>query len=498
MSEFRDRMKRARRFALYLVLRPPIEVFRRLPPRLSGTLGAALGVLARYLFPREIRRGLANIGQVFPGAGEAVGKRILAASLRHLGRSMGEFFSYTARPPEAIKGRVGYRGLEDVKDAVARGKGVIILSGHFGNWETAAAATARELPGLAVVARELYDINLSRLIERMRAHFGTLTFDNRDGAAIYRHLRRGGVLVTLVDQESRKVANVPAPIFGIPALAPSGSILMASRAGAALFSVFAVPADGGCTLVFEEMDAPVEGAPPEETLVKFNSRLEKMVREWPDQWVWLHNRWKREASPEQEGAGRSVGAAAVLLALLLASCGGGVPEQSAGVGEGSGESLRSLMRGAKLVQVYQGRVEAEISAAEAVNSVDGRWLEGRGVSVIYHQAGGKRAVLRASSARYDSLRKVMEASGTVRVEAEGLVLETSQLVWDAGKSRITSDAFVKVTRGENVLTGKGLDADTEMENVVIKEDVRILASEPKDLAPALDRGRGDAEKQGRE
>ncbi len=289
---FRDRVKIVRRFLLYLALRPGIEAFRVLPPARSAALGANLAAAARFLFLREAARGLGNIRRALPDLTEAEARRVLARQFRHLGWSLGEYLSMTRRDPRLLEERVRVEGIGAMNDAVARGRGAVVLTAHLGNWELAVAAMAAKIPRLAVVARELYDINLSRFVEGLRARFGVATFDNRDNIGVFRHLKRGGVLATLVDQESRKVANVPAPIFGIPALAPAGPVVLASRAGAALFSGFTYLAGGVHQVDLSPMAEAKEGTPPEQYLAEFNRRLERMVRATPEQWVWLHGRWR--------------------------------------------------------------------------------------------------------------------------------------------------------------------------------------------------------------
>ncbi len=139
-----------------------------------------------------------------------------------------------------------------------------------------------------------------------------------------------------------------------------------------------------------------------------------------------------------------------------------------------------------MTHVVKGRTELEIFADEASTSLDGRSVEGKGVRAVYHRAGGKLAVLRSNSARYDMKRKVLNASGGVRVDAENGRLDAASLVWDAANNRLTSTGKVRVTKGGNVLTGRGLDADPELEQVVIKEDVRILAAEPDEFEPLME------------
>jgi len=481
-----DYWKLARRTALYLVLRPIIEVFRRLPPRISARIGGLAGSLAGRVFPHEIRRGRENIARAFPEMSPAERDFILQDHFRQLGRSVAEYLSYTGREPGAASARVRFSGLDKVREAVARGKGVVVLTGHFGNWEMAAAAFAREVPGTAVVARELYDINLSRFVDRMRGRFGITTFDNRDSIGIYRHLRKGGVIFTLVDQESRKVANVPVSIFGVETLAPSGPVLLALRAGADLFSGFTCPDPAGHLALFEEMPPASGEERPEPSLAEFMRRLEAVVRRWPEAWVWLGARWGRPA--RESAAGIAVKAFILLMAsAILAGCSREPGSSAAGAGISGDNRPNAQMHGVRLFQVSKGKTEVEIYAVEAVQARGGGWVDGRDVRVIYHTTEGKKAVLQATTARYYIFKKILEASGKVRVETENGNLDAADLLWDEGKKSLTSKGFVKVTKGDNVLTGTGMEADPGLEEVVIKDNVRILVREPEELKPLMDK-----------
>jgi KDO2-lipid IV(A) lauroyltransferase len=448
-------------------------------------LGAFAGAVAGRLFLHEARRGRSNIARALPELTGRERERILRAHFRHLGRSVAEYLSYTGRNPARALGRVRFSGLEKIREAVARGKGVVVLTGHFGNWEMAAAAFAQEIPGTAVVARELYDINLSRFVDRMRARFGITTFDNRDSIAVYRHLRKGGVLFTLVDQESRKVANVPVSIFGVSTSAPSGPVLLAARAGSALFSGFTCPDPAGHLALFEEMPPVHDGDAPGDALAGFNRRLEAAVRKWPEAWVWLNARWGK--APDAAAGMLRKAAAVIAVAALFGGCGGGPDSGPGSTGHSGYNRPSAVMRGVRLFQVVKGRTEVEIYAVEAVQARGGGWVDGSDVRVVYHNKDGGKAVLHATTARYYLTRKVLEASGRVRVEAENGNLEATDLVWDAGKGSLTSRGFVKVTKGDNVLTGTGLEADPGLEQVVIKENVRILAREPGELKPLVEK-----------
>ena len=278
------------RAAIYAVVRPVIEAFRILPPRAASWTGQVLGGLAAAALPRFRMEAESNLARAFPDLSSAERSRIAAANFRHLGRELGQYLSLTRRDPRVLKSLVKAEGMDLLEKARSRGKGVIVLTGHMGSWEIAGAFVALSQPNLAVVARDLYDERLNALLNGFRARFNLKVFDNTDTRGILRHLKYGGILGVLVDQYSRRVASVPIPFFGKPAPTPVGPVRLAERTGAAIMMGFLTRTNGGYRLALEKLEAGNDGV-AERWLETFNLRLEAALRENPEQWVWMHDRW---------------------------------------------------------------------------------------------------------------------------------------------------------------------------------------------------------------
>jgi KDO2-lipid IV(A) lauroyltransferase len=229
-----------------------------------------------------------------PELPETARARIAAAHARHLGRSLAEYLSLTARPPALLAREVRIEGLDRVAQARSEGHGIVILTAHFGSWEVAAASMSLALGGLGVIARDLYDIRITRLINRLRSRFKISSYDTADVRGLLRFLKGGGILGVLIDQDSRRVATLPVPFFGHDAATPVGPIRLAERAEASVFMGFIVEEAGGYRLLLEELPDVRTGA--EGVLARFNARLESLVRSHPEQWVWMHDRWRSSAS----------------------------------------------------------------------------------------------------------------------------------------------------------------------------------------------------------
>ncbi len=187
---------------------------------------------------------------------------------------------------------------EYARPALAQGKGVIFLSAHFGNWELLGRWIASEGVPITVVARPPANGEFATWLRDLRKGSG-LEVASKGGSvrALLSVLKRGDALGVLPDQNS---GDVFAPFFGVPAGTPAGPSALALKTGAVLIPVYCPrQSDDTYKLIFRpplpvRYDVPA-GERDAETLrimTDTNRLLEEMVRAYPDQWLWLHNRWK--------------------------------------------------------------------------------------------------------------------------------------------------------------------------------------------------------------
>ncbi len=292
MGRVRHAWKLFLRLAVYVVVRPPVEVLRFLSPERAASVGASLGGFLGAVLPRERRRMVGNLRRAFPDAPDAELDRVARGVFRNLGRMLGEYLSLTARPPSELVSRVQVEGFEHLRRIHDSGRGAIVLTAHLGSWEVAAAATGVALGGLGVVARDLYDDRLTRMVDGWRKRFAVTVFDTRDARGMIRHLKSGGVLAILADQNSPRVENVPVSWFGHPALSPVGPVSLARRTGSSVLLAFTYREGNHHRVVFEPYAESLNGEPDAEVVRAFNRRLEEQVRARPEQWVWMHDRWR--------------------------------------------------------------------------------------------------------------------------------------------------------------------------------------------------------------
>ncbi len=287
----RKRVKRAVRYAL---LRMSAAALALLPLRWVSALGARFGAIAFALAGGERRKALDSLGRAYPEKSEAARTALARATFVHLGRMIFELVCIDEldREVEAwVRWPLPDRAVLDA--ALARKKGVVFVSGHLGSWELLARRVALAGYPCQTIAKETTDERTTALIEKFRAS-STLRsiWRGRSGAAkaMLRALRDGQILGLLIDQDT-DVQSVWVPFFGHPAKTPRAAADLALRTGAAVVMGFCRrEADGRYALAMKEL--PTAGLEAEALTARMTAEIEAAVREAPEQWVWMHRRWK--------------------------------------------------------------------------------------------------------------------------------------------------------------------------------------------------------------
>lgn len=273
-----------------------------LPVRTGLAVGRRLGDVLWWLLPRRRRVALDNLRRALgheqpPAALHRLGRR----SFQHLGMNLVEGCRYFLRPTEVMLSRVHVEGGEQLKAAAAEGRGVLVLTAHQGNWELLAAAHGLVGLPLSIVVRPLDHPLLDALAARFRRRSGAeLIVKRRAVGEIVRALRRGRMVGVLLDQNATREEGVFVPFFGALASTSKGLALLALRTGAPVLPVFLrrQPDGGHCM----EVRPPVPPPPDADVVAytaRFNEVLEAAIRRAPEQWLWMHARWRtrpREAA----------------------------------------------------------------------------------------------------------------------------------------------------------------------------------------------------------
>ncbi len=267
----------------------------RLEWRDAQAVGRALGLLGWRLAGRDRRRTLEHLGIAFPHLGERARSRLGRASFAHFGAMLAEALWIGGHDDREIRRRVRLEGWDEVERARTGGRPILIVTGHCGNWELLAAALNVAGLGMAVVGRELDDQGLQARLLGLRSRFGSRTIVRgtpRAARDLLRTLRAGGALGMLIDQDTR-VDGVWVDFFGRPAYTPVGAAEIALRLGACVLPTFIERLDDGGHLATIQPALALPGEPRAATQA-MTERIEAQIRRVPEQWVWLHRRWRRQ------------------------------------------------------------------------------------------------------------------------------------------------------------------------------------------------------------
>ena len=291
--------KRLRRELRVRALLFALPLLSRLPPRAAVAFGGFLGTLAWYLTPRHRALALRHLALAFPEKTDAWRRAVGRASFRNLGRSALELC--VARRIDLLGSvQVAPWSLELICSMHAEGHGVIAFSCHLGNWELLARRMAATGLPVATVAREANDRRLTALLDEGRRSSGIESFWRGKPGAIRRiveHLRKGGVLAALIDQDTEVAAHF-VPFFGTLARTPRAPADLAIRYGArAIVARIHRVAPSVHQVVIERLEVP-DGTDPDRRsralTAAATSAIEAAVRAHPEEWVWMHERWRSQ------------------------------------------------------------------------------------------------------------------------------------------------------------------------------------------------------------
>ncbi len=271
------------------------------------TLGATplrcANVLARFYvrlldvaMPRLRRTALRNLEM----AGFSDRERIADGVFRSIARLLVAFARFPRITRENVGDWIRYEGLENFTAALARGRGVLVATAHLGNWELSAFAHAWMTAPMGVVVRPLDNPRVDALVERRRALSGNRIIEKKEAArGILRALASNQAVGILIDQNTSLEEGVFIDFFGVKACAGSAFAKLAHHSGAAVVPGFALWSEAERKYVLRFYPAvSIDGDAGADTQ-RIHAVLEGVIREHPDQWLWIHRRWKTRPPGEK-------------------------------------------------------------------------------------------------------------------------------------------------------------------------------------------------------
>ncbi|NQT47177.1 MAG: lysophospholipid acyltransferase family protein [Candidatus Omnitrophica bacterium] len=293
-----------RRYILYYLLEVLAFLCFILPLKLMRAISVGAGRLSYLILRDHRRRVIENLKLAFGDEkSEEEIKSIAMKVFENLAQTLVEFLSFSKIDKKVMDNLVKAEGLEKLDEVLKKGKGGIILAGHFGNWELLGAYLIMNgYPGRAVVKRIKFE-GYNRLLMRLRENVGV--------KAIYRNgsirdllgtLRRNEFVGILPDQDVDSIDGVFVDFFGRSAYTPVAPVNIALSTGCAIIPCFMIRENGRHRLVIEDpIDLEVTGDKRHDAEVntaKWSKVVESYIRRYPEQWVWVHRRWKTR--PKQE------------------------------------------------------------------------------------------------------------------------------------------------------------------------------------------------------
>jgi KDO2-lipid IV(A) lauroyltransferase len=270
-----------------------------LPRSLARGLGAALGWAVMHAVPRLRQVGERNLELALPELPLGDRQRILRGVYRSLGWQLAEFCRMPRYTPEKTRDWIRYEGLEHFLTAEARGSGVLVLTGHLGAWELSSFYHSMMGHPMGMVIRRLDNRLLDRFVNGIRCLHGNRVLHKDDFArGLVTAMRAGGTVGILMDTNMTPPQGEFVEFFGRLACTASGLARVALKTGGAIVPGFLVwePAEQKYVLHFGHEIAVSRSGEMERDVLELTQQctsvLEKWIRRYPDQWLWIHRRWK--------------------------------------------------------------------------------------------------------------------------------------------------------------------------------------------------------------
>jgi KDO2-lipid IV(A) lauroyltransferase len=281
-------------------------IVRRLPRRLVLALGRRLGRLWAVLDRRHLAIAEDNLRAAFPDWDAARVAATARGVYAHFGAVILDLLWMEGRPVQELLALADLEGIEHLQHARAAGRGIVAPSAHLGNWEVQAVASVPHVGPIAVVARPLENPALDRRLVALRASTGnTVIYKQKALARVLGTIRDGGIVAILIDQNVQAKDGIFVRFFGRPACTTTVAAALALKTGCAIVPVRCLlQPNGRYRMVYGPLVEWPRGGRRDQDVEALTQHLtsivEGWVRETPEQWLWLHRRWKTRPSPSLE------------------------------------------------------------------------------------------------------------------------------------------------------------------------------------------------------
>ena len=290
--------KKLKRNLVYLTIRMVMGFLNRIPHRLALFTGSLIGLTAWRLLVKDRYLIHRHLSLAFDPLMSSESKQNIARTFFiNSGKNLVDVCRFKKYFNSQIKPMVSVTGLEEFDNAYHKGKGLIGITGHIGNFELLPVYMASLGYRIGVIGRQLYESRLDELLVGNRKAFGITNFTTTDSPRkILSWLKTGGALGVLIDTDSTRIRTAFVPFFGRPANTPIGQALIGLRTGSAFLPIACLRTDDNHYRIIIKPEVKISSTGNLEhdaylITVECTRELEKIIMENKSQWIWLHNRW---------------------------------------------------------------------------------------------------------------------------------------------------------------------------------------------------------------
>ena len=290
---FMRQRSRLRNLVEYVLAQAVLRSLEWTPLAVAHSLGRFYGRLLDRLVPRLRRVAETNLSMAMPELDAATRRAIIDGVFRSIARMLVSLARFPSMGAQNLDRWIRFAGVEHVDAAMRQGRGLLFATAHLGNWELSAFAHALAASPVDVLVRPLDNPLIDRLIERRRGLSGNRIIYKKDFArTLLKALAANDKVGILIDQNASLDGGVFVDFFGIPACANAGLAKIAARSGAPVIPAYALWMENeGRYLLRFHPPVPMTGDAARDTAV-LHAGLEAAIRAYPDQWLWIHRRWK--------------------------------------------------------------------------------------------------------------------------------------------------------------------------------------------------------------
>ena len=274
------------------------QCIARLPRKLALSIGVYLATAVFWFSRCQKRRAYRHLEQSL-GIEQPLAEQLARSAFQNIGKNLMEFMQLPRMSPETIHQLVTFEGREHIDRALAQGKGAIILTAHFGNWELLGASILANGYTIRGITRQLRSKRLEAIVSSHREKVGWQGIDrDRSVREVLRCLKRNELIAILADVDTR-TRGVFVDFFGRPAYTPYSPVALALKTGAVILPTFIIRQPDNSHRAVVEAPLPLQqrGEKEADLLVntqRFTKVIESYIRRYPEQWIWMHERWKTQ------------------------------------------------------------------------------------------------------------------------------------------------------------------------------------------------------------